>query len=159
MPGVEKIIDDIAEASFFCAMGKVGEVAEGVIYVENVSRVFISPHDLDLPGDIEDLLWLPTSSTQDDPFNHFPAFPTELTALRLKVSKAVMQSIRQAPKSPFIAGAHDFSLAARNAACFAFRQYVTEDFFGNGAVWSEIVELYLSGRWPVGFMNGQIVVI
>lgn len=159
MLDIEKLIDDIARTEFFSNMGKAHDVAEGVIYIERVFRVFIEPLESDFAGGYKDLEWLPTTPTQDDPFSSFPKPPKELVDARLKVSKAVMQSVKGVARDKFVTGAHDFSLAARNAACFAFRQYVSEDYYGGGGVWSKIVELYFSGRWPVGYARDRLIVI
>ncbi|MFJ4068642.1 hypothetical protein ACIPW4_25590 [Pseudomonas sp. NPDC089996] len=107
MQAIDKFIHDIAQARFFCAMGEPGAVTDGVVYVESVSRIFVAPHDQEALDRLENLVWLPTSPTQEDPFNQFPTFTKELTDLQLKVNKAVMQSIKQAPSASLIAGAHD----------------------------------------------------
>jgi len=159
MLDVEKLIDDIARTDFFSSMGKAPDVVEGVVYVESVFRVFIEPLESDFAGAYKDLEWLPTTPTQDDPFNSFPKPPKELADARLKVSKAVMQSVKGVAKDKFLSGAHDFSLAARNAACFAFRQYVSEVYYGGDGAWSKIVGLYFSGRWPVGYAGDKLIVI
>ncbi|MFQ6572331.1 hypothetical protein [Pseudomonas sp. UM16] len=159
MLDAEKLVDDIARARFFSRMGCAPDLNEGVIYVESVFKVFVEPEESDFHGVYKNLEWLPTTPTQEDPFNSFPKAPKDLVELRLKVSKAVMQSIKEVPKEKFIAGAHDFSVAARNAACFAFRQYVSECYYGSGSVWSRVVDLYFSGRWPVGYSKDKLIVI
>jgi hypothetical protein len=77
----------------------------------------------------------------------------------MKVSKAVMAATKNIDKSKFICVSHDFSLAARNGVCFAFRQYVSESYYGLGDRWAAIIKLYYSGHWPVGFFNKKIIVI
>ncbi|WP_156352029.1 hypothetical protein [Pseudomonas sp. NBRC 111130] len=159
MLDVEKLIDNVARTDFFSSMGKAPDAIEGVVYIESVFRVFIEPLEADFAGAYKDLEWLPTTPTQDDPFNSFPRPPQELVDARLRVSKAVMQSVKNVAKDKFVSGAHDFSLAARNAACFAFRQYVSEVYYGGDGIWSKIVDLYFSGRWPVGYAGEKLIVI
>ncbi|MCE0975759.1 hypothetical protein [Pseudomonas putida] len=155
----EKLTDEIGRANFFSKMGGVPDKVENIIYIESVFRVFIEPVESEFLGAYENLEWLPTTPTQDDPFKSFPKPPKDLVDLRLRVSKAVMQSVKKVPKDKFLSGAHDFSLAARNAACFAFRQYVSECYYGEESAWLRIVELYFSGRWPVGYSKNKLIVI
>lgn len=159
MLDVEKLIYDIARIDFFSSMGKAPDMVEGVVYIESVFRVFVEPLESDFAGTYKDLEWLPTTPTQDDPFNSFPKPPKDLADARLRVSKAVLQSVKRGAKDKLVSGAHDFGLAARNAACFAFRQYVSEIHYGGGGAWSKIVGLYFSGRWPVGYAGGKLIVI
>jgi len=159
MLDTEKVIDGIARARFFSEMGCAPGFVEGVIYIENVHRVFVDPVESEFLGVYKDLKWLPTTPTQDDPFNSFPKSPKELVDLRIKVSKAVMQSVKYIPRDKFVSGVHDFSLAAKNAACFAFRQYMSECYYGSEGVWSKVVGLYFSGRWPVGYSKKKLIAI
>ena len=155
----EKIIDEVGRASFFSRMGSAPDAIEGVIFIKSVFRVFVEPVDSDYFGAYKDLEWLPTTPTQDDPFKSFPKPPKDLVDLRLGVSRAVMQSVKHVPKDKFLSGGHDFSLAARNAACFAFRQYMSECYYGRDSAWKKIVELYFDGRWPVGYLKDNLIVI
>ncbi|MGB5955775.1 MAG: hypothetical protein WBG97_10310 [Pseudomonas sp.] len=107
----------------------------------------------------KDFKWLPTAPSQDDPFNSFSKPSGDLLGRRLEVTRAVMQSTRNLPKDKFVSGAHDFSLAARHAACFAFRQYVSECHYGGESAWSSIVSLYFAGRWPVAYSADKFIVI
>ncbi|WP_323600944.1 hypothetical protein [Pseudomonas putida] len=155
----QNLFDEIGRANFFSKMGEVADKVENVIYIESVFKVFVEPVEAEFLGAYEDLEWLPTTSTQDDPFKFFPKPPKDLVDLRLGVSKAVLQSVRNVPKDKFLSGAHDFSVAARNTACFAFRQYVSECYYGEDSVWLKMVELYCSGRWPVGYSKDKLIVI
>jgi len=89
--------------------------------VESIFKIILEPVESDFEGFYKDLEWLPTSPTQQDPFTVFRKSPKELVGSRLRVSKAVLQSIKSFPKDKFVYRSHDFSIAARNAACFAFR--------------------------------------
>jgi len=159
MLDVERLISDVLRASFFSKMGAVPDSTSEVIFIESVFRVFIDPVETQFSGAYKDLEWLPTTPTQEDPFHSFPKVPKDLVELRLKVSRAVMQSIKYMPKEVFISGAYGFSLTARNAACYAFRQYVSECYYGSVGVWSRVVDLYFSGRWPVGYSKEKLIAI
>lgn len=159
MQDIESLIKRIATTDFFSRMGCDPDPVDGVIYIRDVLKVFIEPEDSYFQGCYKNLEWLPTSPSQDDPFNSFPKPPKELVDWRISVSKAVMQSIKGSSKDKFITGAHDFSLAARNGACFAFRQYVSESYYRAPGTWSKVVELYLSGRWPAGYSGRKLIAI
>lgn len=155
----KKLFDDIAATQFFSRMGAPSSPEAGVVYMPGVNEVFIDPEASDFHGLYEDLEWLQGTPTDEDPFHTFPKPPKELSDVRLEVSRAVLKAVKGAAREPFIVGAHDFSQAARNAACFAFRQYVSELYYESDSHWSRIVSFYLSGRWPVGHSRGVIVVI
>jgi hypothetical protein len=89
----------------------------------------------------------------------FPKPSKDLVDLRILVNKAVMQSIKSAPNDRLISGAHDFGLAARDAACFAFRQHVSELYYEIDGAWSKITKLYLSGRWPIAHSKDKLIMI
>ncbi|WP_312352224.1 hypothetical protein [Pseudomonas sp.] len=156
---VDELIYEVGRTEFFSKLGCATDLKSGVIYVESIFKVFVEPVESDFEGCYKDLEWLPTSPTQQDPFNVFPKPRKELVDSRLRVSKAVMQSIKSVPKYKFVCGSHDFSIAARNAACFAFRQYVSESYYGDKCVWSKVIDLYFSGRWPVGYSRDRIIAI
>lgn len=153
------LTDSIAATQFFSRMGCGSGSENNVIYVKDVFRVFVEPIDSDFHGYYKMIEWLPTSPTQDDPFNSFPKPPKDLVSLRIDVSKAVMRSIKAVSKEKLIVGAHDFSAAAANGACFAFRQYVSESYYGVSGAWSKVAHVYLSGRWPVGYSDDKLIVI
>lgn len=52
-------------------MGEVADKFENVIYIESVFKVFVEPVEAEFLGAYEDLEWLPTTPTQDDPFKFF----------------------------------------------------------------------------------------
>lgn len=119
----------------------------------------MEPSESEFYGCYDGVEWLPTSPTQPDPFYEIPKPPSDLVAMRIKANKAVMAATKNLDKSKFICAPHDFSLAARNGVCFAFRQYVSESYYGLGDRWLTIIRLYYSGHWPVGFFKNKIVVI
>lgn len=149
----------IEESRFFSNMGISLSEEGGIIRIENVRKVFVEPSKLDFQGCYDEVEWLPTSPTQDDPFYELPKPPEELTALRVKINKSVMSATRGLEKGSFLCGSHDFSAAARNGICFAFRQYVSERYYGHGDHWKQIVDIYYKGHWPVGFTKSKLVVI
>ncbi|WP_346398940.1 hypothetical protein [Pseudomonas syringae] len=149
----------IEESSFFSNMGELLPNEGSIICIESVRKVFVEPSKLEFQGNYEDVEWLPTSPTQEDPFYKLPKPPKELTELRIKINKAVMAATKNLKKEVFLCGPHDFSVAARNGICFAFRQYVSEHYYSLGDHWKEIVELYYKGHWPVGFTKDKLVII
>jgi hypothetical protein len=144
---------------FFSNMGGCGPKDNNYIYIESVRKVFVESSESEFDGCYSGVEWLPTSPTQPDPFYDLPKPPSDLVAMRMKVNKAVMTATKNLDKSKFICTPHDFSLAARNGVCFAFRQYVSEEYYGLGDRWLTMVRLYYSGHWPVGFFKDKIVVI
>ncbi|MDU8432521.1 hypothetical protein RYA99_25090 [Pseudomonas syringae pv. actinidifoliorum] len=149
----------IEESSFFSKMGVSLPAEEHIICIENVRKVFLEPSELEFKGCYEEVEWLPTSPTQDDPFYKLPKPPKELIELRLKLNKSVMAATRNLEREIFLSGPNDFSVAARNGICFAFRQYVSECYYNLGDQWKEIVEIYYKGHWPVGFTKDKLIVI
>lgn len=159
MKSFDEILNEIEKASFFSSMGVPDIQDENVILIEGVCKVFVHPSDIDFKGYYAGTEWLPTSPTQDDPFYKKINNPKDIVDLRIKINKAIMNSIKEVSKDNFICAPHDFSLAAKNGICFAFRQYVSEHYLGLGNRWEEIVNLYYSGHWPVGYAKEKIIAI
>lgn len=159
MFSVDLEIDRIASSNFFSKMGEPCSDSGGLIYVPSVEAVFVTPSNIDFSGMYDQVEWLPTAPTQDDPFYKFTEFPKELVDIRLRINKAVMASTTGMDKSVFKSGPHDFSTAARNGICYAFRQYAAEQYFATGDRWKTIVSMYYSGRWPVGYYHNGLVII
>ncbi|KAA3667032.1 hypothetical protein [Pectobacterium carotovorum] len=159
MVDITEEIKKIEAANFFSLMG-VNNLHEGdVILIENVRKVFIEPSDADFKGLYKKTEWLPTSPTQDDPFYKKQVNPKDLIELRKEINKYVITATRELNKDNFISSPHDFSVAARNAICFSFRQLITERFFSLGNRWERITDIYYSGHWPVGFTKERYIVI
>lgn len=159
MFNVDEELNRILNANFFSNMGKGGANTGSIIYIENVKKVFLEPSDADFVGHYAEVEWLPTSPTQIDPFYDAPKNSRDLVSVRMTVNKAVLAATKNIDKSQFISGPHDFNVAARNGICFAFRQYVTEQYYDLGEVWHDIVKFYYSGRWPVGYFKNGLIVI
>ncbi|ORC56504.1 hypothetical protein BZK31_22880 [Pseudomonas floridensis] len=140
-------------------MGSSFSDEERIICIENVRKVFVEPSEIEFKGCYDEVKWLPTSSTQDDPFYKLPKPSKELVELRIKINRTVMMATRDLKKEVFLSGPHDFSVAARNGVCFAFRQCVSEEYYSLGERWKEIAEIYYTGHWPVGFAKDKLVVI
>lgn len=159
MFNVDTEIERISSCVFFKEMGQQGNTSEGLIFLANVGEAFVAPTDSDFIGKYKDIEWMPTSATQHDPFYKFPEFPDELVAIRLRINKAVMAATRGIDTGLFKSGRHDFSTAARNGICYAFRQYATEQYFAAGYRWEMTVSMYYAGRWPVGYWQKGLVLI
>ncbi|MBS9430889.1 hypothetical protein [Photorhabdus akhurstii] len=152
-------LEKIEKANFFSNMGLFDLHDEKIILIENVEKVFINPSDIEFQGYYKNTEWLPTSPTQEDPFYNKQDNPKDLIEIRMKINKAVMNATKGLDKSKFISKPHDFHQAARNAICYAFRQYMTEKYFNLGSQWESIVNIYYSGHWPVGISKERVIVI
>ncbi|WP_347253151.1 hypothetical protein [Leminorella grimontii] len=159
MIDIEKEIRKIESAIFFSRMGINDLPDDSIILIESVRKAFVEPTESDFHGYYSLIAWLPTSSTQEDPFYSKKAMPEDLMAMRAKVNKAILLSTRNMKNDPFLCGAHSFSVAARSAIGFAFRQYVYEQYFDLGNLWQRIVDIYYQGHWPVGYAKEKLVII
>lgn len=159
MIDINKEIEKISSARFFSCMGLHDIDEDHVIHVDDVKKIFIEPTEFHFNGLYKDMKWLPTSPTQNDPFYKKCDNPKDLIELRIQISKHVMDSIKNFNKEIFISPPHDFSSAARNAIGFAFRQLITERYFGLGCKWQMVVSIYYAGHWPVGYTNDKFIVI
>ncbi|MEO8533472.1 MAG: hypothetical protein ABI441_06975 [Flavobacterium sp.] len=159
MIDISKEISKISDAEFFSKMGAYDLHKDNLILVGNVRKAFVEPSDIDFKGLYKKTEWLPTSLTQEDPFYKKQEKPKNIIELRIEISKHVMIATKEINKDLFICSPHDFSIAARNAICFAFRQLVTERYFDLGDKWKIITDLYYAGHWPIGYANDKIIVI
>lgn len=156
---IDAEIKKIESCDFFSSMGMPGVNDESTIYIANVGRVFVEPSEVEFKGRYGEIDWLPSYPTQSDPFYDMPTPPKNLSDIRVKINRAAMAATKRLDRSKFLAGPHDFSVAARNGLCFAFRQYSSECYFGVGSRWRRIVDFYYAGRWPVGYYKGGLVVV
>lgn len=159
MIDINQLLKNIARSRFFSRMGLPDIQAENIILIDNIENVFLNPSNLTFNGWYEQIEWLPTSLTQADPFYKIQSGSKELIELRMNINKAVMNATRGLANEKFSAGPHDFSLTARNGICFAFRQYVTEQYLCLGNKWTMIINIYYAGHWPVGFTKEKLIVI
>lgn len=159
MIDINKVLEEIDRASFFSNMGMPDLQNETIILIKDVEKVFINPSDAEFNGLYASTEWLPTSPTQVDPFYKAKTTSKELIELRIKVNKAVLNATKGLPNDKFICSPHDFSQAARNGICFAFRQYITEKYLNLGTRWENILRIYYAGHWPVGFAKEKIIAI
>lgn len=132
---------------------------DSLIFIKDVRKVFIDPSDIDFKGFYNKTEWLPTSPTEDDPFYIKKSSPKVLLEIREEINKSIMNATKNLNKIQFASGPHDFSTAARNAICFAFRQYMNEIYFNLGNKWGKIVDVYYLGHWPVGYAKDKIIII
>lgn len=128
MFSVDTEIERITNCVFFEGVGKQSEASEGLIILANVGAAFVDPTDSNFTGKYNDIEWLPTAATQHDPFYLFPDFPDELVDIRLQIDNAVIAATRGMGYRLFKWGRHDFTSAARNGICYAFRQYAAEQY-------------------------------
>lgn len=149
----------IESAAFFSKMGMNDLYGDAFILIENVRKVFVEPSDIEFKGHYNSLEWLPTTPSQDDPFYKKQSYPKDLIEQRKEITKCIMNATRNINKNNFIAPPHDFSVAARGAISFAFRQYITEQYFGLGNKWENIVNIYYAGHWPVGYTKENLIII
>ena len=159
MIDIDEDLKRIENMIFFSRMGVSDINDDRVILIGDVRKVFIEPSDAEFKGFYKKTEWLPTSPTQEDPFYRKQNNPKDLLELRKEVNKCVVNATKEINKSSFISQSHDFSIAARNAICFAFRQSLNERYFRLGSKWEMIVGLYYLGHWPVGYAKDKIIVI
>ncbi|HGM6858774.1 TPA: hypothetical protein ACKQDZ_000042 [Serratia rubidaea] len=159
MLNIDGILNKANSADFFSNMGMPDILDEKIILIKNVENAFINPSDLEFKGLYNSVEWLPTSATQDDPFYKKQNIPKELSLIRVKISKIITESVKNTSKDKFICLPHDFSQAAKNGICFAFRQYVSERYLELGNKWENIVNIYYARHWPIGFSKNHIVAI
>ncbi|EIS3739300.1 hypothetical protein [Aeromonas hydrophila] len=159
MVDINEEIKKIKSASFFEKMGVDNIHESDVILIGSVRKVFIEPSGDDFKGLYKETEWLPTSPTQNDPFYEKQVSPKELIELRKEINKYIIVATRELDKGRFISSPHDFSVSAKNAICFAFRQLITERYFSLGCRWERITDIYYSGHWPVGFTKKKYIVI
>ncbi|MGY5954941.1 DUF4942 domain-containing protein [Kosakonia sp. BK9b] len=159
MVDISEEIERMAQSRFFTSMGVNACNDENIILITDVKKAFVEPSDSDFQGLYKRTDWLPTSPAQDDPFYKKQANPQELMVLRKAINQCAMAATRNMDKSRFMTGPHDFSAAARNALCFAFRQLITERYFSLGHRWEVITHIYCAGHWPVGYAQHKIIAI
>ncbi|EAA9322491.1 hypothetical protein RIU81_24320 [Salmonella enterica subsp. enterica serovar Gatineau] len=161
MLDLNKEIECIESTSFFSKMGVNDIFDDSIIPVENVGIAFcdlMSVND-DFQKNYKKIEWLPTTATQEDPFYSKRDMPKELIEMRSKINKLILSKTRDMPVEVFVSSPHNFSKAARDAVCFAFRQYLYESYFDLGNSWARIVAIYHKGHWPIGYVKEKIVII
>ena len=156
---IDAMLAEIDRSHFFSTMGTPSAHADGVIYIPSLREVFITPNEPAFQGFYQSVEWLPTAPTQSDPFYTLDKPDKSLVDLRLQVNRAVMKAMKDCDSSRFVVDRHDFSLAAKNAIGFAFRQYVSERCLGLGHHWERVVALYVLGHWPVGHAGDTLIVV
>lgn len=146
----DEVQHKIQNTAFFSNMGKADLQADNVILFSDLEHLLLSELNF---------IWLPTSPTQDDPFYTKQTLPKALIAQRIKITRCVMDSVKNIPRAPFQYDAHDFNIAAKNAISYAFRQYLSEKYFSLGDKWENIVNIYYQGYWPVGIYHNKIITL
>lgn len=110
------------------------------------------------------MTWLPSESSQPDPFApaNAPALDAGQRKQVLESYKVALRSLRGAESDYLHVGPHDFTPAATGAAAYAARHAAQELFRNDGkpGPWCKIVELYARGFWPCGLLpDGRLVVL
>ena len=146
----DEVQHKIQNSVFFSNMGKADLQADNVILFSDLKSLLLSELDF---------MWLPTSPTQDDPFYMKQTPPKLLVEQRVKITRCVMDKVKNLPLTQFRCDAHDFNIAARNAISYAFRQYLSEKYFFLGDNWENIVNIYYQGYWPIGIYHKKIITI
>ncbi|WP_027706147.1 hypothetical protein [Zymobacter palmae] len=156
---IDNEIRNIECAQFFSNMGCDDICLESIIFVGNVRDVFVEPYKLVEQGVYDNVTWLPSSFTQNDPFYNDMDRHDELITWRKKLNLAISRATRDIDKKIFICPPHDFYSVAKAAIRFAFRQLADEEFYSLGRKWREVTDIYYSGHWPVGFTRDKYIVI
>lgn len=153
-------IEKIKNTDFFAHMGCPNSIDESVIWIQNIELAFIHPQAEDFYGVYDQMKWLPTSTSDPDPFYDLNSkIPEELCQFRKQITQALMVSVRSIEAKAFRYHQHDFEYAAKNALYFAFRQALVEEYFNLGERWKKIIQLYYLGHWVIGFTQDKYIVI
>lgn len=97
----DEVQHKIQSTAFFSNMGKAALQADNVILFSGLESLLLSELDF---------IWLPTSPTQDDPFYTKQTLPKALIEQRIKITRCVMDSVKNIPCTPFQYNAHDFNI-------------------------------------------------
>lgn len=151
---------------------RLGEplAARGYVHLSNLNAWAEGlPENSDNELIASQMEWLPSARDQPDPFAVEGARLAETdSTLHAEVGRAVLDtyklalaSLRSFQSHPaLIVGPHDFSEAARGAACYAARQAALEVLRNHPRTWCSIMRLYHAGHWPCGLIpDGRIVVL
>ena len=150
-------LERIKTMELFANLGK-GEDSADVIFIRNVEEAFINPAQK-LQPHYEQIIWLPTSIYQDDPFYSHISWNEEIFDARRKMNQILLMKFKELDEAPFIWGPHDFVYIAKSAVYFAFRQYLAEQLLRLGLQWSRFIALYYNGHWPIGYTEQKIIAI
>lgn len=106
--------------------------------------------------------WLPSSRDQIDPFHNSMISNNELINKEeiIKNYKVALKSLREIGSShpKLLDGPNNYTETFRGAALYTIRKATEETLTKNEGKWTEILNLYINGRWPCGIKeNGEIV--
>lgn len=162
-------LERIAGIAFFASLGQMSteELAALISYpaspflynvqLPDVREAFVEPGLPEWMKLQQKIRWLPSSSTEPDPFYPASSQAPELLELRKQINQAVLRQTRSARPDTLICRPHDFTTAARQAAAYAYRQYVMERYYDLGSRWQTMIRLYEAGHWPIGYSKDTLV--
>lgn len=146
------LLQRIAQTPFFSRMGQPLPAQEGVYAVGSLAAALQA---IDNDG----FAWMPNALEDPDPFHGPLPRPAALMELRRQVNQALMRTLSAQTHASLRLPPHDFHLAARDAAMYAYRQSLTEEHLGLPPRWQEVVDLYSCGHWPLAHAPGRLLVV
>lgn len=152
-------MDKIAQADFFSKIGVKEFLGADIILLKDVEQAFVNPTQNAFAGMYKAVKWLPSALTDTDPFYKNIQIPENLLPYRKEIVQLFLKKHRNLNKKMFLFGAYDFTEVAKKAITFAFRQYLVEKQLTLGLYWENIVNVYYSGHWPIGYYKEKIFAI
>jgi hypothetical protein len=153
---LEAEIDKIIQTDFFTKIGVKEFLGINVILLKDVEQAFVNPTEEVFAGMYKEVQWLPSALTDPDPFYKNVPIPETLLPYRKEIVQLFLKKHRNLNKKLFSFGAYDFTEVAKKAITFAFRQYLVEKQLTLGLYWENIVNVYYSGHWPIGYYKEKI---
>ncbi|NHB59593.1 hypothetical protein G9F32_16500 [Acinetobacter sp. 194] len=159
MFNIDEEIKRINNSIFFSNFGINDINDSSIIFVDSLYKIFIEPKEEYFNNNYTKMDWLPSSPTQDDPYYKKIKNPPELINMKKNINKLILEKTRNIDTSLFKCQQHDFSIVAKNALSFSFRQLVVEEYFCLGNNWRKVVNLYYAGHWPFGYYKDKLFII
>jgi len=156
---LEAEIDKIIQTDFFTKMGVKEFLGSNVILLKDVEQAFVNPTEEAFAGMYKEVQWLPSALTDADPFYKNIQIPENLLPYRKEIVQFFLKEHRNLNKKLFSFGPYDFTEVAKKAIAFAFRQYLVEKQLTLGLYWENIVNVYYSGHWTIGYYKEKIFAI
>ncbi|MDO4881567.1 MAG: hypothetical protein Q3983_09820 [Capnocytophaga sp.] len=152
-------IDKITQTNFFTKMGVKEFLGNNIILLKDVEQAFVNPTEEAFAGMYKEVKWLPSALTDTDPFYKNIQIPENLLPYRKEIVQLFLKKNRNLDKKLFSFGAYDFTEVAKKGITFAFRQYLVEKQLSLGNFWENIVNVYNSGHWAIGYYKEKIFAI
>ena len=99
MNNIDSLLQEIEGADLFSAIEKADIDLPSVILIPGVGSVFVDPVISAFEGLYDKTEWLPTSTSQEDPFYSKLDVGSELADMRKVITKAVMAATRNCDMS------------------------------------------------------------